>query len=360
MMVKLIILSSLFFLFFLSARGQEQKAESLFESDFTQKYDSSYITVYRDELTTRFYLFRKQNGLNLSERLLSPWMKYRTNDNLMLGLGYTYSFLTINLAMKFPFINDDDDLYGRSSYLDLSTHTIFRSIIVDLYLQYNKGFYLSNPDKVLASYVRTPARPARGDLRTNLLGLNIQYLFNSSKYSYKAAFYQNEFQKKSAGSPIIGAEAYWALAMSDSAMVWNGLPQSGYMEDRPFNQSDILNFGINAGYAYTFVWQETLYLSLSTMFGAAGGMHHVYNSMASETLSKGFTAGFSNSTRISFGFNSRQYYVGLSYIRFSTTNQVGREPDWIGYNTGSIRVNFVKRFITKKPIKVLRPDLWEF
>ena len=170
-------------------------------------YDTSYIQVYKDELTTRLYISRKQNGYSLTDGAFDPFMKYKTNDNILMGLGYTYSFLTINLGVKMPFINKDDDLYGESKYFDLQTHFMFRSYIIDFYLQWNTGFYLSNPEDVYYQWDDdAEVMPQRGDMRTNVLGLNVQYLFNSDRYSYKASFYQNEFQKRSAGSPIVGRE----------------------------------------------------------------------------------------------------------------------------------------------------------
>ena len=334
-------------------------SSQLFEDIEQVKYDTNYITVYKDELTTRLYLSRKQNGYNLSERLLNPWIKYRTNDNLMLGIGYTYSFLTLNLAVKMPFINVDEDIYGESRSIDLQSHTIFRSYIVDFYLQWNKGFYIANAKDVFPGY-SDPIKPQRGDMRTNLLGLNIQYLFNSERYSYKASFLQNEFQRKSAGSPIVGIEAYWMLGMSDSVTVGGDVPHIGFLDDRPFNQADILNAGLNGGYAYTFVWQETLYLSLSSAIGISGGTNRIHNTSTSENFGSGLTLGFNNSTRISLGYNNANYYVGLSFISFSMTNRVGKDGEWLGYNTGNIRFNIVKRFITRRPIKLLRPDLWVF
>ena len=324
------------------------------------KYDTNYITVYKDELTTRLFLARKQNHFNLSERLLHPWVKYKTNDNLLLGLGYTYSFLTLNLAVKMPFINGDDDVYGETKYLDIQTHAIFSNWIIDLYLQWNRGFYLANPEDVLEIPAPDPQRPLRGDMRSNLIGMNLQYLFNSERYSYKASFFQNEFQKKSAGSPILGIETYWMLALTDSATVAPNIQPAGFLSNRPFSQSDIFNAGLNAGYAYTFVWKQSLYFSLSSTLGISGGYKRIHDSASSETLRAGLSMGFTNSTRISLGYNNPNYYVGLSFISFSMNNRVGADGEYIGYRTGSIRFNIVKRFITKRPIRILRPDLWTF
>jgi len=326
----------------------------------TVKYDTNYIAIYKDEITTRLFLARKQNHYNLSDRLLQPWIKYKTNDNLLLGIGYTYSFLTLNLAMKMPFINADDDIYGKSKYIDLQTHAIFSSWIVDLYLQWNRGYYLSNPDDVYEDYSLQGQRPLRGDMRSNLVGINLQYLFNSDRYSYKASFFQNEFQRKSAGSTILGIEAYWMLALTDSATVAGNIPPGGFLNDRPFDQADLLNAGLNGGYAYTFVWKKSLYFSLSSTIGLSGGYNRIHDSNASDTFRSGMSVGFTNSTRISLGYNNPKYYVGLSFISFSMTNRVGEKGEFLGYRTGIIRFNIVKRFITRHPIKILRPDLWIF
>lgn len=323
-------------------------------------YDTSYIKVYKDELTTRLYLSRKQNGYTLADAIFKPWMKYRTNDNILLGLGYTYSFLTINLGLKLPFINNDNKYYGKSRYFDLQTNFMFRSYIVDLYLQWNTGYYLSNPEDVYYYWNGGKYMPLRGDMRTSIVGINVQHLFNSSRYSYKASFLQNEFQRRSAGSPIVGLEAYWILGMSDSLMVEPAIPPVGFMSDQHFNQIDMVNVGLNGGYAYTFVWDEKLYLSLSSTVGLSGALSQVRYSPDSHTLGRGLSMGFTNTTRISMGFNTSKHYFGLSYNRFWIGTMANGYRDWYAYNTGHIRINFVKRFKLSRPIKILRPDLWIF
>jgi len=338
---------------------QKGRAQIISE-EYRVRYDTNYVIAYKDELTARLYLSRKQNHYNLSERLLQPWMKYKTNENLLLGIGYTYSFLTLNLAVKIPFMNADDDIYGKSKYFDLQGHTTLGSYIIDFYLQWNTGYYIANPKDIYPSGWVQSQMPVRGDLRTHLLGLNLQYLFNSSRYSHKASFLQNEIQKRSAGSPILGIEAYWMLGMSDSALVGEYIHPAGYLDNQPFNRADIANAGVNGGYAYTFVWWRDLYLSLSSVFGLSCGYNQIHNTSASETIGSGLTMGFTNSTRISLGYNNPNYYIGISLNSFSMTNRVGDEGDWLGYRTGNIRINFAKRFITRRPIKVLRPDLWEF
>jgi hypothetical protein len=120
------------------------------------------------------------------------------------------------------------------------------------------------------------------------------------------------------------------------------------------------NVGLNGGYAYTFVWKEKLCLSLTTLFGISGAMNRVHYSPESYTLNHGFSLGVSNTTRISVGYNSHDYYVGLSFARFYMATMAGGYGDWFSYNTAPVRLNFVKRFKLKRSIKILRPDLWIF
>lgn len=334
-------------------------AQHIFDSTGV-KYDTNYIEMYRDDLTTRFIISRKQNCYSLSDRLVNPWLRYKTNDNLLVGLGGTYNFLTLNLAVKMPLFNSDEDLYGKSTYVDLQTHTIFRRFILDLYLQWSKGYYLSDPQRVLTDWTSDQPLPLRGDLRTSLIGLNVQYLFNAERYSYRASFFHNEFQKKSAGSPLVGIEGYWMLGLADSVMVPVTAYGGRFLDDSPFDQSDMANMGINGGYAYTLVWNEALYLSFSSVVGITGGYHRLHHTASSHTSSSGISFGLNNSTRIALGYNSARYYVGLSYIRFSMSSRVGDQRDWISYSTGNIRFHVVRRFRLKRPIRLLRPDLWTF
>jgi len=332
----------------------------IFNENQYLKHDTNYIKVYKDELTTRIFLARNQNGYTLSEKLVNPGLKYRTNDNLLIGMGYTYSFLTINLAVKLPFINQDDDTYGESKYLDLSFQTNFRSFIFDIYLQWNTGYYIANPEDFQAIPGGDITYPLRGDLRTNLIGMNVTYLFNSERYSYKASFLQNEFQKRSAGTPVVGVEGYWMLGRADSSITLNSLTDSNYIDNQAFNQADLYNVGFDGGYAYTFVWNEHLYVSLASTLGLSLGYNIIHNTEESFTCCDGFAFGLTNTTQISVGYNNNKYYVGLSFVRFSMSQLMGSNGDWITYSTGSIRFNVVKRFRLKRTIKILRPDTWIF
>ncbi len=97
---------------------------------------------------------------------------------------------------------------------------------------------------------------------------------------------------------------------------------------------------------------------MSGTAGLSGGTNRIHNSIDSNTSYNKLTVGVTSAFRVSLGYNSNAYYVGLSAIRFSMRNMVWDQGDWFGYSTGNIRLNVVKRFRLKRPIKILRPDLW--
>ena len=352
-------ISILALIILISLPGEPARAQ-LFPEDYGHTYDTTYILKYKDELTTRIFLSRKQNAYVLSERLFSPWVLYRTNDQYQIGVGYTYSFLTLNLAFKLPNINNDPERYGESQYLDLQSHTIFRNLMMDLYLQWNKGYYLANPENIHGLPDIEAGFPLRGDLRTTVIGLNIQHLFNSERYSYKASFVQNEFQKRSAGSPILGVEGYWMLGMADSMIIPSALVGHDFAGGKDFNQADLFQVGINAGYAYTFVVKEMFYLSLSSCWGLAAGTCILNSTTTSDLNKSGLSLGIENHNRISMGFNKNNFYIGVSWIQFNMHQNYGYQDGWFRYSSGNFRLNLVRRFKLKRSIRILRPDLWIF
>ena len=159
---------------------------------------------------------------------------------------------------------------------------------------------------------------------------------------------------------MAGAEGYWMLTMADSSIVPGTMAGISGLDETPFNQADLYNFGVNGGYAYTFVWDEHLFFSVSSTLGLSGGYQLIRDSRGSYTCCDGLTAGLSNSTKIALGYNNNRYYVGVSYVRFAMSQFVAGQGDWITYSAGHIRVNLVRRFNLKRTIKILRPDLWIF
>lgn len=146
------------------------------------------------------------------------------------------------------------------------------------------------------------------------VGIVTQYIFNNRKFSLRSTYVQNEWQKKSAGSLIVGAEFFYSLSDADSSFVPDNINEPDFFGGYKFNHSSSLNFGINGGYSYTFVLKQHFFLSM----GLSAGPQFSYSVLKSEDINQpdktGVTFGLNGLLRTGFGYNSKKVYAGIFFI----------------------------------------------
>lgn len=342
-----------FLVFSLSSFGQEK------DMGFGE-IDTNYIESYPDEVTARVYQSIKYTRYRILDDKLQKTLVWDPNRRLIFGVGANYGILGLNIGLPAPWVqsNRDEEAFGKTSYLDLQSHLYLRKLTIDLYLQTYTGFYLSNPGEMLAGWEEGDPNHKREDLKVNSLGLSIQYFFNNKKYSYKAFYNQNEWQKKSAGSFMAGAGAYYVRTSGDSLLIPDDVRFPDFFDRTNFNESIIFSLGPSVGYAHTFVMWKKIFIALSWSGGITFGDSEVHNIFDQEKDRTGWTWNFHSTFRAGFGYNSRKWYVGFSYLNLAVSNQAPVDKGWLKFDTGNFRFNIARRFALKKPIRILRPELW--
>lgn len=101
------------------------------------------------------------------------------------------------------------------------------------------------------------------DLKTQFYGTNFYYVFNHNRFSYRAIFSQNEKQVKSSGSFLLGTSLYYNRIQSDSVVI----------SDEIGTNYKNLQFGVSAGYAYTWAFRY-VQMSASALAGANIGNNY--------------------------------------------------------------------------------------
>ena len=86
------------------------------------EFDTNYVESYLDQLTTRVYASVKTAEISLRDQNIKKDLIYHANSALILGFGFNYGIIGLNIGFNLPFINNDDDIYGKTDYLDLQTH----------------------------------------------------------------------------------------------------------------------------------------------------------------------------------------------------------------------------------------------
>ncbi|MGF1636594.1 MAG: DUF4421 domain-containing protein [Cyclobacteriaceae bacterium] len=295
--------------------------------------DTTYYTTYHHQLTGRFLFSQKFTSVKFSDKADNHRIHYFPNTTLNMGVGATYRRLNLNLAYGFGFLNQNQER-GNTKYLDLQVHAHPQKFNVDLFAQFYKGYYATN-NNIDQSDNKYYLRP---DLSVRKIGGNIQYIFNHHKFSLRAPNFHNEWQKKSAGSLLLGFETYFGQVSADSAF----LPSSLTGSPRLISQGmRFIEAGSNIGYAYTLVIKKHFYVSASASAGITFGV----KSIEENGLSNSETGLNLNAlSRIFVGYNSETWAVGMGYV----DNRIMFTSENIDLSTrittGNIRLNFIKRF----------------
>ena len=298
--------------------------------------ENDYYTTFEEQLTTRLYLAKKYTSLIMKGPDGIQSLRYRPNSLVTMGINGSYKNLSLSFGSGFGFLNPNKQEKGKTRSFDFQTHLYSTDWVTDIYVQFYKGYYLSlggaagTADK---NYYRRP------DIKVNLLGGSVYRLLNGERFSYRAGFLQNEWQKRSAGSVLLGGEIYYGTTKGDSALVPSHL--NAYYPQQGIDRVRLLEFGPGAGYAYTAVWEENLFLTGSATINADISM--VKEETATGPANR--TSVSPNATlRAVAGYNSEEWAFTISWLH-NATNAKGRSSNYqYGIKTGDFRITIAKRF----------------
>ncbi len=344
-------------LLLLIAGSVKSNAQSL---SLSNNYDTNYIYSATEKLTSRLLSSVSFTDISFSDQNLNSTLSYSIHSKLHFGVGFNYSVFGFNLSFS-PF-NDpvSASKYGETKSFDFRMNLYGRRIIFDLYLIRHQGFYLSNPMSIMEEWTDPDVYPLRPDIKVFSAGIVTQYIFNNRKFSLRSTYVQNEWQKKSAGSIIVGAEFFYSLSDADSSIVPDNIKDPDFFGGYKFNHSSSLNIGVNGGYSYTFVLKQHFFLSMGLSFGP----QFSYSVLKSEDINQpdktGGTLGLNGLLRTGFGYNSKKVYAGIFFISENLIHTTAVSDASSLLSVGIFKLNLVYRFTLKKPIKFLNPNYWKF
>lgn len=280
--------------------------------------DTTYIKPFNNKLSLRTYLSLK--SISMEQGTGKDIKQFMPNTPMSLGIGVSVNNTIINLSYGYSlsFMKDDDK--GKTKALDFQIHNYGRKFIVDLFVQKYHGFYTADDsNKNIQLYP---------DLNIQQYGAFGQYVFNNKKFSYKAAFIQNERQLKSTGSFLVGGGVYFSKIGSDSSFVHN-------------SQNSLRNFqfGVSGGYAYTWAINKNWFTSGSITTGVNFGNERInyFGKRKIEIYPTFFP-------RISIGYNKEKWSLGLSYVNNLIFSSFSENPNSsIGLSSGNLQIGYVWR-----------------
>lgn len=279
--------------------------------------DSTYIHRLGHRLALRPYI--SKTLLFMNQQLESgEEITFMANDPPKLGIGFSINNTIISLGYGYGFNFLADKKYGKTSALDFQFHHYGRKIVYDLYFQRFKGFYDDDSDD---NDVRVFP-----DMQIKQYGAYGHYVFNHKRYSYVAAFNKDERQLRSTGSFLLGGGIYNTRISSDSSFVYNGR-----------NSFDNFQFGVSAGYAYTWVLGRYWDISASATTGINFGSDKL------STFGRKLRVYPTVFPRISAGYSRGDWSLNFSYVS-NMVFPLMSDKENISVHSGAFQFSFVKRF----------------
>lgn len=335
--------------------GSAVLAQSGSTDGYEHIQDTSYIASYTSDLdlTTRFYNSVKFSRYVLRDTRFEERLRYASNENLIIGVGVSYKRATFNLGLNFPFVNSwDQKDKGKTKYLDAQIHYYLDKVVFDAWLSTYRGYYLTNPHETTTQPQDDSSYPIRPHVRNTNFSFNLIRILNPEKFSFRAAFAQDEWQKKSAGSFLVGLEYNMMFTRADSSLIPSNVLEPDFFDGYQMKKCAIVNLGISGGYGHTFVVARHFYFSIVATMALGGSYTSMVSDLDTQKDIDQLSFNVNYSTKVGLGYNSRTFQIGLATVQTFMTNHTPLDHSKITENPGNVRINLIKRFVLNKPISL--------
>lgn len=205
--------------------------------------DTSYISTFKNNIS----LGAKLGILNNNFIVKNKDVSYSLNSNIdpIISVWFKYKKMpSISIGIPLPISNIKSDSLAKTKGIAIDINgQIAKGFILDGYFFYKKGFNLQN---------RSDSKFVNAMHNTYNINANLElvYIFNFKKFSYKSAYLFGEIQRKSSGSFLAGISSGYTKMHNKEPFFKDEL-----IKHSNINFSDISAFtaSVSGGYMHTFV-----------------------------------------------------------------------------------------------------------
>jgi hypothetical protein len=277
-----------------------------------QAQPDSLRSKYVQQFPDKFFLWPvlKQRSLffNVSSRIdRATVLNYRPNNSFGIGMGFYLFEVAIELTTAIPLNEKSRATYGESDVRDLQINFLTKNFGGDVYNQNYTGFYVADPNNLVATDEDFSKRP---DIEMVNTGLNGIYIFNHEKFSLRSAYNFSERQLKSGGSLVVTGTLNNVRLRSDSSILGNRY-RDFFPVDGAFTELRYTTLSLAPGYTYSLVYRS-FFFNTSLAFGPAH--HWIYYKPTDRPERYDISINTFADIRIAIGYNSQRFFAGMSYV----------------------------------------------
>ncbi|HVM89330.1 MAG TPA: DUF4421 domain-containing protein [Puia sp.] len=307
---------------------------SLSAQSYKPDHDTTYYKSYKGVFIVRAYLSRKYSVLKLVPGTDLKSMSYHANTVPSLGLGFTYRSLSFSYSRGLNFLKSESRK-GPTNFTDLQLRLYKRKWTIDAVASFSRGYYLTPQGTGTANGDGYFIRP---DVGSQIVGLGFYRVLNDKKFSYGAALSQNAWQKKSAGSFLIGAEACYVAINGDSSFI-PSLADSNYSKLR-IRKMHLFEIGPSFGYAYMLVIARNYFLLGSFNVG----VNYSYSREIGNSKDTKIGVWGNYIFRLAAGYNAAKWNISMAWLG-ARINTEGRASAYkYLFDAGGYRLVYARRF----------------
>lgn len=175
------------------------------------------------------------------------------------------------------------------------------------------------------------------------MAASLYYIFNNKRFSYRAAFNQDERQRKSAGSFLAGPAIFTIYFQGDSTLIPHNINPPDFMNGFQLKRTRYAKVTLCAGYAYNLIILKRFFVTASLILGPGAGYMVIYPDTDDIDGEKKFDFALSHTTRAAAGYNGKRLYVGVSYVNTSLRSPTPVSKTNYVFNAANLRFNIAYR-----------------
>lgn len=306
---------------------------------FNEDYDSTYYDKLDDLLTTKIFISSKLSEFSINDDVINKSLNYDSKATTSLGVGLGYKWLGLNIGFN---VNNSSNINkADAKWFNFQTQFYLTKFTISIYSTIYKGYYLDNYLHMIDGANQGESYE-RGDVRNSIFGVSSYYIFNSSKYSNRATFNQNEWQKKTAGSFLAGGSILYNRVSADSSLIPSQIIDPTFLNGTHYNKSGFFGITGTVGYALSYVVDEHWFFDANLLLGLTIGSSAIFPENSDKISSA--EIGLNLSNRFGIGYNSRLFYAAINYTNMQANSPLPIPQMGYKYKMGVFQLVVAYRF----------------